>query len=104
MATNPAAHQDSEVIRLHATVQGHVQGVGFRMFVLQAAQALGVNGFVRNTWEGDVEVVAEGERKILELLLVDLRRGPRGAHVINVTIRWLAASGEFKRFGMLQTM
>ena len=90
-------------IRLHAVIQGHVQGVGFRMFVLQAAQVLSLNGFVRNTWEGDVEVVAEGEQGKLELLLADLRNGPRGAHVINVTVRWLEATGEYKRFGMVQT-
>ncbi len=95
---------DNDLVRLQAMVQGHVQGVGFRMFTQQAAQALGLTGFVRNTYDGDVEVVAEGQRAALESLLNELRRGPRGAYVINVSVRWLPASGEFLRFGTLHTI
>ena len=59
--------------RLNANVRGRVQGVGFRFFVLQQAVAMGLTGWVRNTSEGMVEVVAEGGSASLEELLAVLR-------------------------------
>lgn len=84
--------------RLHAIVDGTVQGVGFRMFVLQHAQSLGLTGWVRNTYDGRVEVTAEGPNFQLERLLDRLRTGPRGAFVTEVQKEWQAATGEFKNF------
>ncbi len=92
-----------ELVRLHAIVEGRVQGVGFRYFVVETAQSLGVNGWVRNRWDDTVEVMAEGERKVLEKLLALLRRGPRAAYVANVQVDWLPATGEFKQFWITQT-
>ena len=46
--------------RLHAFIQGRVQGVGFRYYVMQAAQDYHLTGWVRNLYDGRVEVVAEG--------------------------------------------
>lgn len=89
--------------RLHATVDGRVQGVGFRMFVIETAQALGLHGWVRNTYDGKVEVMAEGERSVLEQLLARLRSGPRSALVSSVSLEWQAASGEFTRFEVRRT-
>ncbi len=94
---------DQKKVRLHATVEGRVQGVGFRYFVLDTAQALGVTGWVRNRWDDTVEVMAEGERPVLEKLLAALQRGPRAAFVSKVDVEWAPATGEFKRFGILQT-
>ena len=73
---------------LHAVVRGRVQGVGFRFFVLQQADALGLSGWVRNRADGSVEVRAEGNRPALESLLADLRRGPTAAHVEGVDHDW----------------
>jgi len=84
--------------RFHARVRGRVQGVGFRFFVLEQAHTLGVSGWVRNLPDRRVEVVAEGERALLERLLSDLRRGPRGAHVDDVDAQWMEATGEFEAF------
>lgn len=84
--------------RLHATIDGRVQGVGYRAFVEQNAYALGLKGWVRNRWNGSVEVLAEGERPALEKLLAALQRGPRSADVTHVQMEWLPASGEFSRF------
>ena len=55
---------------LHSRIEGYVQGVGFRYFVLEKAQDLGLTGWVRNCTNGDVEVLAEGTREQLEKLLV----------------------------------
>ncbi len=93
----------SEKVRLHARVEGRVQGVGFRFFVQQTAQSLGVTGWVRNRWDRSVEVVAEGERAALERLLAALRRGPRASFVSDVKAEWGEASGEFRGFGVRRT-
>jgi acylphosphatase len=90
-------------IRLHAIVQGLVQGVGFRYFVLDRAADFGLTGWVRNRWDGSVEVTAEGARPGLEALLNALYRGPRNADVRGVQPEWLPASGEFSDFSLKRT-
>ncbi len=94
----------TDAMRLHALIHGHVQGVGFRYFVQDRALALGLVGWVRNTFDGDVEVVAEGPRPRLEALLDHLRRGPRAAVVMGVDVEWSPASGEFRRFEIRPTV
>jgi acylphosphatase len=89
--------------RLHAIVDGHVQGVGFRAFVLEHALELGLTGWVRNRWDGTVEVVAEGSKMDLEYLLSILRRGPRSYTTSSVQPEWLDATGEFTRFQIRMT-
>jgi acylphosphatase len=84
--------------RLHAVVEGYVQGVGFRAFVIEQARKIGVTGWVRNRWDTSVEVCAEGERSALERLLAALQRGPSAAYVREVHVDWQTASGEFKDF------
>ena len=66
---------------LHFLIQGRVQGVGFRWFVQRQAAELDLRGWVRNTEEGEVEVVASGTEADLAELRSSLRRGPRGARV-----------------------
>jgi acylphosphatase len=66
---------------LHFLIQGRVQGVGFRWFVHREASELDLRGWVRNTEDGDVEVVASGAAEDLAELRTSLRRGPRGSRV-----------------------
>jgi len=87
-------------IRLNVKIHGDVHGVGFRAFARGQAQRLGVRGYVRNAWDGTVEVVAEGDRQILETLLDTLRQGPRSARVSEVEANWSAATGEYRGFGV----
>lgn len=89
--------------RLHAIVEGRVQGVGFRYFVLTAAQEMHLTGWVRNRFDGNVEVTAEGPRKDLETLIFFLRKGPRGSFVSGVSTNWLPATHEFSRFDVTGT-
>jgi len=86
--------------RLHALVFGHVQGVGYRYFVVDQARQTGLTGWVRNLPTGAVEVLAEGTKKDLEALLTRLRRGPTGARVSDVSFDWSAFRGEFDRFSV----
>jgi len=66
---------------LHFLIQGRVQGVGFRWYVHREASGLELRGWVRNTEDGEVEVVASGSAADLAELRASLRRGPRGARV-----------------------
>lgn len=65
----------------HYLVKGRVQGVGFRWFVHREASAIGLRGWVRNTDDGHVEVVAAGEPEDLAELKEALRKGSRGSRV-----------------------
>ena len=67
---------------------GLVQGVGFRYFVQRQASRLGIRGCVRNLYDGDVEIEAEGERDAVESLIQAVRVGPRGAYVRDVKVTW----------------
>ena len=69
---------------LYVAVRGRVQGVGFRWFVRERARALGLTGWVRNTSDGAVEVLAEGNDDALQKLRALLRSGPAGARVSEV--------------------
>jgi acylphosphatase len=89
--------------RLHALVEGHVQGVGFRYFVLSRAQQRNLTGWVRNTLDGNVEVIAEGDRADLDELLDALRTGPRSAFVSLVREKWEPSRGEFRIFDVRST-
>lgn len=89
---------------LHAIVEGRVQGVGFRAFVIRRASSLRLTGWVRNRWDGTVEVVAEGERSDLDQLVSALQRGPASSRVTKVETNWKEASGEFNRFSVKATV
>jgi acylphosphatase len=84
--------------RLHATVHGDVQGVGFRWFVQRRAAQLGLAGWVANRPDGTVEVVAEGPRDSLDQLLEALRRGPSGAAVPDVNAEFETPRGDLDGF------
>jgi acylphosphatase len=81
------------VARRRVTVHGLVQGVFFRDSVRRLAEQHGVNGFVRNTYDGTVEAVFEGEADSVERLVAFCRRGPRGAEVERVDVQEEAPEG-----------
>ncbi len=94
------ASPETDTVRLDATVTGHVQGVGFRYFVLREAMALGLEGWVANTPGGAVRCVAEGPRASLEILLGRLHVGPVSAIVDRVSEAWMPATGTLGPFGV----
>ena len=68
------------------SVEGDVQGVGFRWATRARAQELGVAGFVCNEDDGTVYIEAEAEPAALEAFTAWCHRGPRAATVDRVTV------------------
>ena len=83
---------------MHVVISGLVQGVGFRFFALQKACTLGIHGYVRNLYTGDVEVVAQADEGMLDAFLRDLRVGPRSGHVSSVRMVWQDDSVVYNSF------
>jgi acylphosphatase len=90
--------------QLHAFVEGTVQGVGFRAYVADRAEFLGLTGWVRNTRSGEVEVLAEGSRADLDILYRALVKGPPGSYVAGIRTDWSNGSGEFSSFEIERTV
>ena len=85
--------------RLHALFSGRVQGVGFRYTVCRIAEGLDITGFVRNLWDGDVELVAEGAESVLSDFLYRIRNSQLRRYIAGDHVRWEKPTGEFERFG-----
>jgi acylphosphatase len=89
---------NSSNLRLHAVVNGTVQGVFFRDTTRRTAEELNLTGWVHNLPNGAVEVIAEGSHDDLESLLNFLRVGPPQARVDQVAADWQLATHEFPSF------
>ena len=63
------------IIRRHMIVSGEVQGVGFRYRANYAAKALGLTGYVRNLYDGRVEMEVQGERDLISRFLGEIDAG-----------------------------
>lgn len=72
--------------RVHVFVSGQVQGVGYRISTAQAAEALGIQGWVRNLPDDRVEAVFEGTPDLVEEMIRWCHRGPRSAVVTDVAV------------------
>ena len=79
-------------------VGGLVQGVGFRYFVQSAAKNYGLKGYVKNLYNGDVEVEAEGEDVILKQFAEEVKIGPRFAQVRSFYIDYCEYTGKYNFF------
>ena len=85
----------------HAVARGRVQGVGFRFFVRDWAEALGLVGYVRNLPDGRVEALIEGPEPMAEEMLRKLRKGPPSARVEHLQIQTRPATGRYEGFRIL---
>ena len=74
------------MIARRVVIRGHVQGVGFRYGVLEAAQSARVSGWVRNRLDGTVEALLQGDDAAVERVIRWCRQGPRGSRVTSVDV------------------
>jgi len=84
MGKNRNGNSAKLITACYALVRGKVQGVGFRYSAIREAKSLGINGWVRNTRDSNVEVWAEGPEDQMALFLRWLHRGPQYSRVDSV--------------------
>lgn len=77
---------------------GRVQGVGFRFTAEESARRLGVVGWVKNLRDGRVELVAEGDERMLTQFLEDIRSGPMRNFIKDIEVSWSTATNDFTEF------
>ena len=63
----------SEKVRKHIIFYGRVQGVGFRYYSVYKSRQLGLTGWVRNLYDGSVEMEVQGEKQVIDQLIVFLQ-------------------------------
>jgi acylphosphatase len=85
-------------IRAHVFISGRVQGVFYRASTKNMAEQLGLKGWVRNTSDGLVEAVFEGEETAVKDMISWCHKGPRSAEVSDVTVDYTKFLGEFEEF------
>ena len=73
---------DTAALRIH--IEGRVQGVGFRYWLIGQADSLGLDGWVRNLRDGRVEAAVSGPQEALDEILRRCHRGPALARVDRV--------------------
>ena len=85
-------------VRAEIVVNGLVQGVGYRYFVVREAQKLGLSGYTQNLYTGEVLTVVEGEKPIVEEMIQKLKVGPSHASVKSCKVDWQEPKNEFTDF------
>lgn len=85
-------------IRAHVRISGRVQGVFYRSTTRDRAEQLGLTGWVRNTSDGKVEAIFEGEETAIKDMIVWCHKGPGFADVSDVTVEYQKFLGEFEEF------
>ena len=72
---------------VHVLISGTVQGVWFRAWTVQEAQARGLDGWVRNRRNGDVEALFAGPADKVDDMIRACYRGPEAARVSSVQVQ-----------------
>jgi acylphosphatase len=86
----------AEIAR-HLSISGRVQGVFFRAWTREQAEALGVRGWIRNCPDGHVEAHVEGDPAAVEEMVERLRGGPPAARIDSVRV-WDVDTFDFEVF------
>ncbi len=87
-----------EQVRARIIIEGRVQGVFFRHSTREMALRLGLKGWVKNRRDGGVEALFEGDQEKVDQMIQWCHRGPSGARVKNVDVKWERFTGEFDDF------
>ncbi|NCC24160.1 MAG: acylphosphatase [Deltaproteobacteria bacterium] len=81
-------------------VSGKVQGVGFRAWVREQAEALGLTGWVRNLRDSEVEILAQGPEEKMNELRTRLVQGSTFSHVKDVKGQWIEYDKGYEHFSV----
>ncbi len=87
-------------IRAHVLISGRVQGVFYRTSTRDRAEQYGLTGWVKNTSNGCVEAVFEGEETAIKDMIAWCYKGPRLADVSDVLVDYKKFLGEFEEFSI----
>ena len=90
---------DKNLSRCYLLFEGRVQGVGFRYTARHIAHALSLGGYVKNLYNGDVEVVVEGDSAKIHKFIKEMQREMSG-YIRDVKMSWGEYRGEFPEFGV----
>ena len=85
---------------VHVLISGRVQGVWYRASTKQKAEQLDIKGWVRNTEDGKVEAVFEGEEKVVQEMINWCHKGPPLARVDNVEVKKQKSINGFNGFSI----
>lgn len=77
---------DDDITSLRMRIEGFVQAVGYRNYTIQEAVRLGLDGWVRNRFDGTVEVLISGPTKVVEEFVSLCSRGPAGSQVKSIDL------------------
>jgi len=88
------------ITNVHVIISGIVQGVWFRASTKQKAEQLGLNGWVRNTSEGNVEAIFEGEEDTVKEMVDWCHCGPPSAQVEHVKVKNQDSTNGFESFSI----
>ncbi|HQF41373.1 MAG TPA: acylphosphatase [Ignavibacteriaceae bacterium] len=88
----------NNIKRAKIIVNGLVQGVGYRYFVMRHAENLGLNGYTQNLFTGEVLTEVEGDEALILELIKQLKIGPSRSHVVNCFVEWSESKNEFSGF------
>jgi len=77
---------EPDITSMRLRIEGFVQAVGYRNFVIAQAERLGLDGWIRNRADGTVEVLVSGGTKTVEALVAACMRGPEGSRVKSVDL------------------
>ncbi len=89
---------NTDILCAHAYISGIVQGVNFRFYTQQKAQALGLTGWVRNLEDGQVEIIFEGSSEAVHKMMAWCYNGPRSSRVDKVDVEYQEPSGTLHGF------
>jgi len=85
-------------LKTHVIISGKVQGVWFRINTKNKAEQLNLTGWVRNTTDGKVEAVFEGEERDINEMIKWCYEGPPHAYVQNVNVETKSKLNGFYKF------
>jgi len=80
-------------------IEGRVQGVGFRNFAYTRALKYNIKGYVKNTFDGNVEIICTGESADMDKFIAEIKKGPSFSFISNVKINE-TSENDFENFGI----